>query len=239
MRQKRILVPTRSAIDWKTLLAEPEKHWKPGYSAFLTAEAWENACGIPPEIVSVFNASEDDYFTDVELALAIPEYKVALKGGTRPSQNDVFALLRSETGLTAVTIEAKARENFGPTLAQWRKKVSAKGYQTRLQSVLADLGLEEPIPDSIRYQLLHRTASAIIEAKRFHCRAAAMIVQSFVELDFENHFEDYVQFLRLYGVAPVKGHLAFLASIDGIRLYSAWISSITPESTNTSELSDG
>jgi hypothetical protein len=43
MKQKRILVPTQSAQDWKRLLAEPEKHWKPGYSAILMAQSWEIA----------------------------------------------------------------------------------------------------------------------------------------------------------------------------------------------------
>jgi hypothetical protein len=47
MKQKRILVPTKSAVDWKMLLAEPSKHWKPGYSAMLIAQNWENADDIP------------------------------------------------------------------------------------------------------------------------------------------------------------------------------------------------
>ncbi|HVN98282.1 MAG TPA: hypothetical protein VMT62_17785, partial [Syntrophorhabdaceae bacterium] len=36
MSQKRILVPTRSVTDWKMLFAEPDKQWKPGYSAMIT-----------------------------------------------------------------------------------------------------------------------------------------------------------------------------------------------------------
>ena len=58
-----------------------------------------------------------------------------------------------------------------------------------------------------------------------------MIVQSFVESDSENHFEDYVQFVQLYGVMPVKGKLVFLANIDGIRLYSAWVYTAPPADT--------
>ena len=199
----------------------------------LTAQTWENASGIPPEIASVFNSSEDDHFKGFELAFAIPEYKVALRGGTRPSQNDVFAILRSETGLAAVTFEGKAREDFGPALAQWRSEVSDKGYRTRLRHIMETIGLRDPVPEHIRYQLLHRTASALIEAKRFHCGAAAMIVQSFVELDSENHFEDYVQFVQLYGVTPAKGNLVFLANIDGITLYSAWVYTVPPTGIET------
>ena len=58
-----------------------------------------------------------------------------------------------------------------------------------------------------------------------------MIVQSFVESDSENHFKDYVQFVQLYGVTPVKGSLFFLANIDGITLCSAWV--YTAPSTGT------
>jgi len=144
----------------------------------LMAETWENASGLPSEIASVFHASKDGYFKDLQLALVIPEYKVPLEGGTQPSQNDVFALLSSEKGLTALTVEGKAREDFGPTLAQWRSKVSEEGYRKRIDHILASTGLRDQIPEHIRYQLLHRTASAVIEANRFHCKAAAMIVQS-------------------------------------------------------------
>ena len=228
MTQKRILIPTQSVDDWRGFLAEPDKHWKPGYSAMLTAQAWENASGLPPEIGSLFDASEDNLFKGLKLALAVPEYKVALRGGSRPSQNDVFALLSSRKGLVALTVEAKAREDFGPTLADWRKKVSEKGYRERLHHIAVSIGLREPISEDIRYQLLHRTASAVIEAKRFHCGAAAMIVQSFVKSDSENHFRDHEEFVRLYGVTPMKNRLLFLTKIEGISLYSAWVYAVPP-----------
>ena len=205
----------------------------------LTAQTWENASGLPLEIISVFNASEDDHFKGLELAFAVPEYKVILKGGARPSQNDVFALLASVKGLTALTVEGKAREDFGPTLAQWQGQVSGKGYRTRLCHILENIGLKNTIPDHIRYQLLHRTASAVLEAKRFHCMAAVMIVQSFIESDLENHFEDYVQFIQLYGKTPTKDNLVFLENIDGIRLYSAWVYTAPPPETETSPVRRG
>jgi hypothetical protein len=223
MRQKRILVPTRSTDDWKMLLAEPDKQWKAGYSAMLTAQSWENASGLPPEITFALHTSDNGHFNDLELALAIPEYKVVLKGGTRPSQNDVFALLTSVKGLTALTVEGKAKEDFGPTIAQWRSGVSDKGYQTRLLHVMENIGLKDSIPGHIRYQLLHRTASSVLEAKRFHCTAAVMLVQSFVESDMGNHFGDYVQFIQLYGKTPTKNSLVSLTSVSGIMLYSAWV----------------
>jgi len=223
MSQKRVLIPTESESDWKSLLAEPEKQWRPGYSAMLTAQSWENAAGLPPEIESVFTLTEASYFNNLELLVATPEYKTELKGGRRPSQSDVFALLRSDIILVAVTVEGKAREDFGPSMKQWENKVAAKGYVERLGHIMENIGLEKSAPDHIRYQLMHRTASAVIEAKRFHCQIAVMIVQSFVESDDENHFGDYADFIGLYGATPVKDQLIFLADIDGILLFSAWV----------------
>jgi len=36
MKQKRILIPTDGPESWQRLLAEPEKHWQPGFSAMST-----------------------------------------------------------------------------------------------------------------------------------------------------------------------------------------------------------
>ena len=228
MKQKRILVPTRSVDDWRKLLAEPEKHWKPGYSAMSIAQVWEQAGGLPEEIAKLFIESSWDQFQGLELAFAIPEYQVSFEGGSRPSQTDIFVLLTNEIGLVAMTIEGKAREDFGPTLTEWRRKVSEKGYRTRLPHVTQNAGLKEPIPEDTRYQLLHRTASAVLEAKRFHARQAVMVIQSFVEPDSENHFSDYSQFIGLYGKTATKGKLTFLTELEGIGLYSAWVYSKTP-----------
>ena len=68
MRQKRIVVPTRSLDDWREFLAEPDKHWKPRHSAMLTAQSWESASGLPPEIAAAFSTSKDLYFRGVEVA---------------------------------------------------------------------------------------------------------------------------------------------------------------------------
>jgi hypothetical protein len=228
MKQKKILVPTRSIEDWKSLLADPEKHWKSGYSAMLTANSWENAAtlsGLPFKVESLFNSSDEGIFKSIELVFAIPEYKVSLKGGPRSSQNDVFSILTSKEGLISITVEAKAKEDFGPNINEWKQKVSDKGFKTRLRHIMENIGLQDTVPDFIRYQLLHRTASAVIEAKRFHAIAAVMIVQSFVKADSENHYDDYVKFIELYGKSATKEKLIFLSDVCNIRLFSAWVHS--------------
>ena len=55
-----------------------------------------------------------------------------------------------------------------------------------------------PIPDNIRYQLLHRTASSLIEAKKYNAKFALTIVQNFhIE---QPHFDDYRNFAQLLGL---------------------------------------
>jgi len=141
-----------------------------------TAFSWENANGLPKEIAALFVHAEEPAIQDATLAIAIPEYKVGLAGGTRPSQNDVFAVLASSGGLITVMVEGKARENFDNLLGDWKKRTSPQGVKARLADIAEHIGLSSQIPDEIRYQLLHRTASAVIEARRFRAPFAAMIV---------------------------------------------------------------
>jgi len=202
-----------------------------------SALAWEQASGLPPEIAAIFANADDAFLRDCELAIAIPEYKVNLAGGPPASQNDVFCLLTSESGLVAMTVEAKAREDFGDTLDTWRNRTSEDGVSMRLGQIQPAIGLTGVIPGDIRYQLLHRTASAVLEAQRFHANYAVMIVHSFVDDDTRNHFDDYKRFLSLYEKEAVKNKLIALRQTGTHRLYSAWVTSTpiipTPEGPNT------
>jgi hypothetical protein len=38
-----ILIPASNPEDWKKFLADPEKHWKKGYSARTLAYCWQNS----------------------------------------------------------------------------------------------------------------------------------------------------------------------------------------------------
>ncbi|WP_420830252.1 DUF6946 family protein [Rhizobium giardinii] len=82
------------------------------------------------------------------------------------------------------------------------------------------LGLAETRPAHIRYQLLHRTASAVIKAKRFKTDEAAMIVHSFSATRM--WFDDFTAFTRLFDqdIAPDRGVRLSLNS--GVRLRLGW-----------------
>ena len=175
MVQKKILIPTTNAESWKIFLAS-ETHWKTGYSAKSAAESWENAEGLPTEIVSAFNQHES--FRNSEMLLAIPEFKVALPGGSRPSQNDLLVVTSNEKGLTVITVEAKVDEGFDKMVKDWLKEAS-DGKDERKKYLLNTINFQNIEIDHLRYQLFHRLASAVIMAKKFHANKALMIIQSF------------------------------------------------------------
>ena len=215
-------VPTAGVEDWRRLLADPDKHWRTGFSARALAYAWETANGFPPEIQDLFTQSSNPAFHDAELLLAIPEHKVLLPPhGGHPSQNDLFALAKDHDGhLIALTIEGKVSESFDKTLARWNAEKSP-GKEKRLTFIKETLALTQALPPTIRYQLLHRTTSAILEAKRFGARSAIMIVQSFNQSDLG--FDDYQVFLKMFGVPEASvGKLYSLTETQGIRVYSGW-----------------
>lgn len=212
----RILIPTKGPSCWKQFLADP-KHWKAGYSAMSLAQCWEDARGFPPEIHSLFRAHTQ--FRDIEILLAIPEHKVNLPGGSRPSQNDLFILAKAHGDLISITIEGKVNEPFDKTVAEWLAQDS-RGKQERLAALREELGLAV-IPPTTRYQLLHRTASAIIEAKRFNAKSAVMIVHSFNQEHL--WFEDYAAFVGLFGATAKRGELVSLKNTGGFAVYSGWV----------------
>jgi hypothetical protein len=216
----RIFVPSRGPDDWQAFLAEPNKQWRVGYSARSLAYCWEAADGFPSELSALFANSSVEAFRQIELLLAFPEYKVPLPGGGRASQTDVFSLGRDAEGeLVAIAVEGKVNEPFGPTLTEW-DAASSEGKRQRLAYIQKMLELSGELPGEVRYQLLHRTASAVTEAYRFNARSAVMIVHSFSQED--HWFEEYLTFLRLYGQAAEVGELVRLTAVQGVALYSGF-----------------
>jgi hypothetical protein len=194
----KIYIPTGSADDWRRLLADPEKHWQTGYSAKSLACCWESATGLPTEIASMLRP----YGRDPELLLAIPEYPVPLPGGGHASQNDLFALARAGDMTFEITIEGKVSEPFGPTVQEWLQEdrigapPASHGKHECLSFIRTLLGL--PHLNDTRYQLLHRSASAVLEARRFKTDAAAMIVHSFSPEKVG--FDAFAEFASLFDV---------------------------------------
>jgi hypothetical protein len=81
----------------------------------------------------------------------------------------------------------------------------------------------------LRYQLLHRTVSALLEARRYGAEEALMLVHSFAA---DNpSLDDYREFAGVLGLtdaAPdaITGPL----TLDGVRLRLGWVTD-APSST--------
>lgn len=217
----KIFVPTTSPQDWKSLLADPEKQWHTGYSAYAIAHAWEAAKGnFPPEVEHVFADAEDERLRNLKILLAFPEWKVYLPPRGHPSQNDLFILAKGEQGLVSIMVEGKVAEPFGETKERWLTPATP-GKLKRLEFIQSKLGLGGELPQTIRYQLLHRTISAVSEAERFGAKSAVMLVHSFSQ----DHlwFKDYQAFLELFGVHSARpGELYLLTELQGIALFAGW-----------------
>jgi len=211
----KIYIPASSAEQWAQFLAEPVKHWRQGYSARTLAYSWQEANDFPSEVGSVLASA----FPSAELLLALPEHKVPLPGGSRSSQNDIWVLARSEGQLISIAVEGKVSEPFGPTVQEWQAD-SSPGKAERLAYLFSLLGLSA-VPDTTRYQLLHRTASAIIEAQRFNAAHAVMLVHSFSQSS--EWFQDYAAFVSLLGGSVGENSMISVGSRSGVSLHLAWV----------------
>lgn len=216
----RILHFTTGPQDWQALLADPQKHWRTGFSARTLAHCWEAANGLPSEVQAIFTDSKEALLSDFTPIIAVPEFKVPLPGGERPSQNDLFLLGRSKAGPVSVMVEGKVSESFGPTIAEWRKEASA-GKEERLSFLLRTVGFAGVPDGASRYQLFHRAASAILEGERYRAVAAVMLVHSFSQE--RACWPDYQAFLQLFDVPAEVGKLQRLPGPQRIPLFAAWV----------------
>ena len=216
----RILEFTSGPQDWQALLADPEKHWKTGYSARTLAHCWEAADGFPPEIASALVKSKEPLLKNINPILAVPEFKVPLPGGVRASQNDIFVLARASSGPVSIMVEGKVNESFGPTIDEWRNEAS-RGKQERLVFLLRTLGLSTVPSGSVRYQLLHRAASAIITGEQYRAVAGILLIHSFSHE--HTGWADYQAFTRLFGVEAELGSIQLLSRIPSIPLFGVWV----------------
>ncbi len=218
----RILLPTTDPEDWKHFLADPEKQWRTGYSARTLAYCWHDTDGFPPEVASLFRTTVCAALHNTQPLLVLPEYKVRVPGKGHMSQNDIFVLAKAGDGaLVSMMVESKVSEPFGDSVGVW--KANGDGFtankQERLRGLCRFAGLTD-VPDAIHYQLLHRTASAMIEAETYNAPYAVMIVHSFSP---ENaHWKAFDAFVRLYGKTPQIGQLVELTTVGKVRLFAGW-----------------
>lgn len=218
----RIFQFTTGPTDWQQLLADPVKHWRTGFSARTLAYSWESSHGFPQEVASIFETATDQRLAKLTPLLGVPEFKVPLPGGARPSQSDIFVLARTQDSKPVVImVEGKVEESFGDRIEQWLSNASP-GKEERLKFLTEKLALEIKVPTSVRYQLLHRAASAILTGEQYRAEAAVLLVHSFSTAQPQTGWTDFADFLRLFDVTAEQGVLQLLSSRTSIPLYAAW-----------------
>lgn len=95
------------------------------------------------------------------------------------------------------------------------------GKQRRLAYLCEMLGLAEAAVRDTRYQLLHRTVSALILAETFNARHALMLVHSFSQT--REWLDDYRAFASLLGVSAEHDAITHVGTRGGVELYLGWV----------------
>ena len=171
----------------------------------------------PPTVRSVLDTCPE--YAGAQFVEGLFERDVDLRTPGRRSQTDLLAYLKLAHGNAVMAVEGKVEESFANVVSVWN---DSPGKQRRLEALCASLGLRVTDVGDIRYQLLHRTASAIYEAQRYRTRRALMLVHSFSATD--TSFRDFQAFTALMGT-PVQtvNRVSGESECEGVRLRLAWV----------------
>lgn len=220
----RIAVPLLKPEDVIPHLGKPA-HWKQGRSAKAVADSWFRANDLPPRVRSLLDQSPA--LKGAELIDAWLERCTDL-GDRRGSatQTDLLAVLGLGDEVAVMGVEAKVTESFGPLVSEWVGN-GGEGKEDRLQRLCDLLGLERRNVGRLRYQLFHRTAAAIIEAKRYRAGKAILLVHSFCEQ--ATGLADFLAFFQAMGMNGLgRNKMSEPMMVGDIRLWVGWASDSCP-----------
>lgn len=201
--------------DWRGLAGDDK--WVPGRSAYELAHAWQLAGGLPTQIREALEQAGHEHLRGLVVDLCLVEKPVFLDTNQAPSMTDVMAYGRTATGERVVlAVEGKADEVFAGRVSSWVRGDQPDGHlslpprpsrKRRLAFLAKHLGLGISTQSDLRYQLLHRTVSAVLEAQLHGAVAAVVLVHAFGP-DSPENWSDFSAFIHeLGGAAPVKGQI--------------------------------
>jgi hypothetical protein len=215
-----IYVPASGPESWRALLADPEKQWRSGFSAKALAHCWQESNGFPETVRNVLDSNAP--FVGAQMLLGFVEHKVSLRGRGKPSQTDLFVLAKlADRSLATIAVEGKVGEPFGETVEEWLSIEPSPNKMERLQYLVEILGIDIQVVSASRYQLLHRTASALLEAQRYNAQHAMMLVHSFSRTNA--WYDDYCAFARMLGGSPQSNAVTTIGDRSVINLHLAWV----------------
>jgi len=209
----------RHTSDW--VEAVGAKNYRKGYSAYETHQKWKAISDLLPEpLNSVLLRSRNPIFTGIKPDCVIAEHAVFLDTLKTPSKTDIMAFCSNEARERIVlAVEAKCAEPFAERISRWittpdaPRRLAQRRLFTeetpivsrkvdRLRFLNSVLGTDISPESHLRYQLLHRTASAILEARNLSARAAVVVVQAFT-FNIENFF-DFTDWTTVLGIQGTK-----------------------------------
>jgi hypothetical protein len=216
---RRLHVPLTKPEDVIPHLAKQDLHWRAGYSAQELAIAWFDAGNDFPVSVRAVLKTAPEYAGAV-LIDGFFEREVDLRTAGRNSQTDLMVVAGLADELGIIAIEGKVEEPFSELVGQWN---NSPGKLARLGGLCGSLGLKPTRVTALRYQLLHRTASAIYEAQRYRCHHAIMLVHSFSTV--HRWFDDFAAFSCAMDMPIDKPDRCSQAKLcGGVSLRLAWVS---------------
>lgn len=116
----------------------------------------------------------------------------------------------------------RRERTFGPTVAERLRQPS-------LGKELLSNKLEiDAVPPELRYQLLHRSASAILEAERFSASHAVVLVHSFSSTS--RWYEDFATFGRALGAETRRDAIVAAGLGSGVKFHLGWVTEPVAES---------
>ena len=209
-----ILIPA-THDDWRHRVSESTTVHTSSAPAQM-ADRWQAAAGFPAEIARLFSTARAT--RSAALLVAIPHHQVPLAGGAHAAHLDLWALVRTGRGLLSVAIDAVGAEAFD---AEADDRTATTESRRLWKGLCRLLEIHESADTPVSSQLVHRTTTALVEAKRFFARGAAVVVHSFGES--RRGFSDFQQFVRLMGGALVEpGQLVEVQPREGVELYFGW-----------------
>jgi hypothetical protein len=125
-----------------------------------------------------------------------------------------------------MAVEAKAGEKLDDFVKDWLPKDGERSRKPeRLSALKIRLGIPDVDVSHIRYQLLHRTASALKEAERFGARTAVVLVQSFNRAADDESWKDVLKFGEVMGVQVKEGGVVQSPRPTAVPLFVGWVTS--------------
>ena len=201
-----------SVEDWFKFAPPKGKdsHWQDGRSAKELAKAWFPQRGqpqVPSELADLLGGH--DLTRNLKIVEGLPERAIALdhfRGET--SNADLVLLGQTSHGHVVITIEAKADEPFGSTIAERLEKGRSNpnsNIPRRIELLCG--GIFGSSADALHslgelhYQLLTGVAGALIEAKTKDAAFAVFVVHRFLSsglpyTTLSKNFNDLSQFVQ-------------------------------------------